>query len=132
MAKKSVTVPPPLISDAEWLVMEQFWHLGSATSKKIHQSLKDSQGWKPTTVQTLINRLVQKGALVHEKQGREFIFSPCVRREDCTHAVSRSLVDKIFGGRLAPLLACFLEREECTAEEIAELKQMLKEREGRS
>lgn len=122
----------PAITDSEWHIMSQFWTQGEATAKAITAALDDSQGWKLTTVQTLINRLVQKKALARRKEGREFIYRALVEEQHCTHSVSRTFVDRIFGGRLAPLLACFLDNEKCSPAELEELKQLIKEKEKQS
>lgn len=116
----------PSISDAEWVVMMEFWKLGEATAKRIVAELEGRQQWKPKTVQTLINRLVQKGALGFRKEGREHVYRPLFEEAQCVHEASKSFVDRVFRGRLAPLLACFLEREECSKEQIEEMRQLLK------
>lgn len=116
----------PSISDAEWVVMTEFWRLGEATAKRVVGELEGRQSWKPKTVQTLINRLVQKGALGFRKEGREHIYRPLFAEAQCVHEASKSFVDRVFGGRLAPLLACFLEREECSKEQIDEMRRLLK------
>lgn len=116
-------IPP--ISDAEWVVMTEFWRLGEATAKDVVQALEGRQAWKPKTVQTLINRLVQKGALGFRQQGREYVYLPRVEEDRCVHEASRTFVDRVFGGKLAPLLACFLERQECTPAELEEMRKLL-------
>jgi BlaI family penicillinase repressor len=108
--------------------MSEFWRLGEATVKTILGELEDKQTWQPTTVQTLINRLVQKGALGRRKEGREFVYAPLVSQDYCTHAVSRSFMDRVFGGRLAPLLATFIEHQECSPDDLAELKKLLEDK----
>ena len=118
---------PPSISDAEWVVMREFWARGEATSAEVIESLAETQAWKPPTVQTLITRLAKKGALSFTRHGREYRYRPAVREEACVHEASRSFVDRVFGGRLAPLLSCFVEREKLTKAEIAELKRILDE-----
>lgn len=115
----------PPISDAEWVVMTEFWRVGEATAKEIVGALDGQQHWKPKTVQSLINRLVQKGALGFRQQGREYCYRPLVEESVCVHEASRTFVDRVFGGRLAPLLACFLEREDCTPAELEELRRLL-------
>lgn len=119
--------PPalPAISDSEWRIMAEFWRLGEATVKTILTELEEKETWQPTTVQTLINRLVQKGALGRRKEGREFVYTPRVDQQHCTHAVSRTFMDRVFGGKLAPLLATFIERQDCSPEDLAELKKLL-------
>jgi BlaI family penicillinase repressor len=86
--------------------------------------------WKPKTVHTLLNRLVRKGALAFEKQGREYLFRPLVDAQDYAHAASRSFLGRFFDGEIAPFLSCFLEREKLTRKEIEELKRILEEKQS--
>lgn len=118
----------PAITDSEWLIMSEFWRCGEATAKEITSVLEARQDWKLTTVQTLINRLVKKRALGRRKEGREFIYHALVNQEHCSHAASRSFMDRVFGGKLAPLLATFIAREDCSPEDIAELKRLLEDK----
>jgi predicted transcriptional regulator len=84
------------------------------------------QGWSRTTVRTLLARLVQKGAVEQRKEaGKRDLFAPLVERSEYTHAESRSLVDRLFAGRVSPLFAQFAERAELTEEDIAELKALI-------
>jgi len=121
------TETPPSISDAEWVVMREFWARGEATSGEVIEAVIATQTWKPPTVQTLITRLVKKGALTFTRNGREYRYRPLVKEEDCVHEASRSFVDRVFGGSLAPLLSCFVERENFSKVEIEELKRILDE-----
>ncbi len=115
----------PAISDAEWIVMREFWQRGEGTVADIVKALDGRMEWKPRTVQSLINRLVQKRALGFEKIGREHLYRPLVGESDCVMDVSRSFVDRIFGGKLAPLLACFVERGAVSETEMAQLRRIL-------
>lgn len=107
--------------------MREFWLRGEGTVSDIVKTLEGRMHWKPRTVQSLINRLVQKGALGFEKLGREYLYRPKVAEDDCVMEASRSFVDRIFGGKLAPLLACFVERGEVSASEMAQLRRILEE-----
>ncbi len=124
---KTRGAPAPSITDAEWVVMQEFWSRGESISSPVIETLCESQEWKPPTVQTLITRLVKKGALGFERQGRESLYRPLVTEAQCVHEVSRSFVDRVFGGKLAPLLSCFVEREKLSKKEIAELRRILDE-----
>lgn len=119
--------PLPAISDAEWVVMREFWHRGEGTVADIVKALDGRMRWKPRTVQSLINRLVQKGALGFEKVGREYLYRPLVAEADCVMEASQSFVDRIFGGKLAPLLACFVERGAVSESEMAQLRRILEQ-----
>lgn len=133
-ARKSASPRPnenaaalPAISDAEWVVMREFWQRGDSTAADIVAALEGRMQWKPRTVQSLINRLVGKGALGFTKIGREHLYQPLVAEADCVMEASRKFVDRIFGGRLAPLLACFVESGEVSTQDIAKLRQILEE-----
>ena len=118
----------PRISDAEWTVLKAVWQLQTPTAREVVEKLKDEANWKPKTIHTLLSRLVQKGALTTEKPRREYVFKPLVAERECRLAASRSFLEKVFDGEIAPFLACFLEREKLTREEIEELKPILEEK----
>jgi BlaI family penicillinase repressor len=115
----------PPITDAEWIVMRPIWERGSLTANQVVEALESKTHWKPKTIQTLLTRLAKKGALAFERKGREYLFRPLVRAEDCEHAVTRSFLGRFFGGELAPFLSRFVEREALTPEDIRELKRIL-------
>ncbi len=113
------------ISDAEWVVMRAIWLLGDATSSQIVEALERDTRWKPRTIRTLIGRLVKKGALEYQEQGREFIYRASVDEKHCEAAVSQHFLDRIFGGRLAPFIATFVESGNYSPADIAELKRIV-------
>ena len=115
----------PQISDAEWMVMKVIWSQAPITTNQVVEALEDKTHWKPKTIHTLLSRLVQKGALTFEKKGREYSVSPIFDAQECGHAASRSFLGRVFDGQVAPFLACFLEREKLTPEEIEELRRIL-------
>jgi len=116
------------ISDAEWTVLKAVWQLKIPTAREVVEQLKDESQWKPKTIHTLLSRLVQKGALTTEKPGREYVFKPLVTERECRQSASRSFLEKVFDGEIAPFLACFLERKKLTRKEIDELKSILEGR----
>lgn len=115
----------PKISDAEWEIMCVFWERLYATANQVVEALMGKNTWKPKTIRTLINRLVEKKALGYEKAGKEHLYHPLVAKEDCVRDVSRSFLKRIYGGTLQPMLAHFLEYEPLTNDEIDELKNIL-------
>ncbi len=115
----------PQISAAELVVMKVVWQQAPVTANQVVEALERQQHWKPKTIHTLLRRLVQKGGLTFDKKGREHHFRPLVDSAEYTHAASRSFLSRFFNGEIAPFLACFLEREKLTREEIEELKRIL-------
>jgi BlaI family penicillinase repressor len=123
--KRTARAALPPISDAEWVVMKVVWDKAPVTANGVVETLAGRTDWKPKTIHTLLRRLVQKGAVDFDKQGREHVFRPLVEAQHCLHAASRSFLQRVFGGGVAPFLACLLKQERLTREEIAELRRIL-------
>lgn len=115
------------ISDAEHAVMEVLWEEAPLTANTVAERLSDSQTWSLPTVKTLLSRLLAKGALDAEAEGRRFLYTPAIERSDYVSGESRRLVDRLFGGRLSPLVAHLAEQEALTAQDISEIEALLAE-----
>ena len=118
----------PKIADSEWRIMKLFWKKSPQTSEDIIDQLKDSIHWNPKTVKTLLNRLVKKGALDYDKEGRIYLYYPLVDEKKCVGAESRSFLNRVYDGALQPMLTAFLEEEKLSKNEIRELKRILEEK----
>lgn len=118
---------PPRITEAEWKVMLVFWEIGEAPLREVVDRLSGGPDWKPRTVQTLIRRLVKKGALKVKENGRDFRYLSAVSQSDCQLDESRSFLDRVFEGRMVPFMAGMVENEEVSPEEIAQLRRLLDE-----
>ena len=118
----------PRMSDAEWRVMKVVWAQKAATAKEVVDALASETGWKLQTIQTLMSRLVQKGALAADKSSREHVFTPLVTEQECRQAASRSFLARVFDGEIAPFLACLLERKKLSRKEAEELRRILEEK----
>jgi predicted transcriptional regulator len=114
------------ISTAESEIMRTLWAKSPLTAEEIATALADDQNWAEGTIKALINRLLKKNAIAAEKEGRRFLYRPLVAQGDYVHAESRGLLDRLFHGRLAPLVSHFSQRERLSAEDVAELRAILK------
>jgi len=120
----------PKISESEWLVMQTLWSRGPLTANEVVEKLAGRTKWKPKTVKTLINRLVKKGAVKFKKEGRKYRYYPAVSESKYVRTETRSFLRRVYGGAARPMLAAFLEDAELSAEDIAELKKILEQKEG--
>jgi len=118
----------PSISDAEWEVMHVLWERSTATAQDVHAALDRGRQWSPRTVKTLLSRLVKKGALRFEVEGKRYLYRPRVSREQCVRAESRSFADRVLGGSASPLIATFLRESKLSPREIDELRALLDEK----
>ena len=115
------------ITDAEYAVMEVLWNRTRQTAADVCEDVCATRDWSLATVKTLLSRLVQKGAAAAEPDGRRFLYSPLIAREDYVGGESRRLVDRLFGGSAASLVAHLAESEALTANDLDEIEALLKE-----
>lgn len=115
----------PRISEAEWEVMKVLWARAPRTGNEVVKTLQPLTHWQPTTVKTLLTRLVKKGALYSEKIGREHAFVPVVTEAQCTREEARSFLKRVYNGATMPMIAGFLQSEKLSTDEILSLRQML-------
>lgn len=125
-----MSAEPPRISDAEWTVMRAIWSRGEASATEVVETLEGQTSWSPRTVRTLLGRLVKKGALGFREQGREYVYQPLIDERSTELEASRSFLDRVFDGKLAPFLATFVESGNYSADDIAELKRIVEESES--
>lgn len=115
------------ISDAEHAVMEALWDKSPLTAADVCDRVCSTRDWSMPTVKTLLSRLVTKGAVETEVDGRRFLYTPTIKRSDYVGHESRRLVDRLFGGSPASLFAQLAESEALTDEDLVEIENLLKE-----
>ena len=116
------------ISDAELQVMEVLWAAsGPLTATEVAERIGRAREWSLATVKTMLSRLAAKGALSHREEGRRYFYSPAIERDSYIGSESRRFVDKLFGGRLSPLVARLAEEDSLDEEDIAAIEAILKE-----
>lgn len=115
------------ISEAESRVISVLWDRGSATAEEVIALLKDQSDWQDATIKTLLNRLLTKGAIAAEAEGRRYRYRPLLKQSDWVLEESRGLLDRWFDGRLAPLVAHFNAHGELSRSDIDELRKLIEE-----
>lgn len=107
--------------------METLWRKEPLSAQDILDQAGGERGWQEGTVKSLLNRLLKKRAVKAVRDGRRYLYRPRISREQYVFGESKSLVDRLFGGRVAPLVAHFSEQRKLSKKDIAQLRQMLKE-----
>lgn len=115
----------PSISEAEWEVMQVLWEKSPRTANEVIHSLEDRVDWKPKTIRTLLDRLVQKKVVGVNKNQKVYTFYPLYSQNECQRAEAKSFIKRIYGGTLKSLLVQFMEEDSLSEEEINELKSIL-------
>lgn len=118
------------VSEAEALVMEVLWQRHPQSADEVIAAVAAQRDWAEPTVRTLLNRLLNKGVIRAERDGRRYLYSPVLEREAWVAQESEGLLDRLFAGRVAPLVAHFSERGRLSEADIAELKRLIGELEN--
>lgn len=114
------------ISEAELVVMEALWEQSPQTATDVADRVAAARDWSVPTVKTLLSRLMSKDIIAADQDGRRFLYRPKVARDDYVAGESGRLVNRLFGGRISPLVAQLASQDQLTAEDIAELEDILK------
>jgi predicted transcriptional regulator len=115
------------ISEAEHAVMEALWDESPLSAVEVCDRVCAQRDWSMPTVKTLLGRLVAKGVIETQPDGRRFLYTPLIARSDYIGSESRRLVERLFGGRAAPLIAHLAENESLTDADLAEIEALLRE-----
>ncbi len=115
------------ISEAESVVMEVIWRRNPIITDDVVSELARHAKWQEPTVKTLLNRLLKKGAISARKDGRRYLYSPVLKREQWVAAESKGFLDRLFDGRLVPLVSHFSQHRKLSKTEITELKRLIQE-----
>lgn len=118
------------ISEAEWQVMQVLWAGESFPLKDIIEQVSPQTGWNGNTIRTLLVRLVEKGAVAAEKQGRNYRYSALARQEDCIREETRNFLHRIFDGSPTKLFAALTGSGELTKKDLREIRTMIERMEG--
>lgn len=113
------------ISSAESLVMQVLWARGPLPADEIMAEVAGPQGWGEATVRTLITRLLKKKAIVSEREDGRVRYRPLISQADYLTGESQGLLDRLFDGQLAPMIAHFAQHRRLSPDELARLKQMI-------
>ncbi len=121
----------PQISEAEFEVMKIVWKFAPVNTNEITEQLLKTTAWSPKTIQTLIKRLVTKGALTYEKQGRVFVYTPLVKEREYVNQESRSFLKRFYGGEISAMLSAYIESDQLSKDELEKLRVLLAEGSGK-
>ena len=119
------------LSTAEWHVMESLWADSPKVGSRIVADLKESVGWSRSTTLTMLKRMSDKGLIACEDGESMKIYRPMLEREEAAQKETRSFLDRVYHGSLSMLVNHFVEKESLSQEEIAELRKILDQVDGK-
>lgn len=127
VSKKKVSEQLPPV---ELAMMQVLWAQGPSTVQEVQERMEGEQAY--TTVQTMLNIMVQKGRVERTLRGKAYVYRAALSREVAMGSAVEDLVQRMFGGRVEALLMNLVEREKVDEDTIAKLKQAIAEREKKA
>jgi BlaI family penicillinase repressor len=109
-------------------VMRVVWDKGEAVGvAEVHQALGASRQLAYTTVMTVMTRLTNRGLLERRKEGRAYVYSPAVPREELAGNTLQEWAARYWGGRIMPAISMLLGSERLSPEDVQELRRLVEE-----
>lgn len=117
-------------TDAEWKVLRIVSERGSCAARDVVEDGAEQFGWSPSTVKTLLRRLVDKRLLRTKRVGNSFLYRPSRSAAKSLTRAADALLDRAAEGTVAPLLAYMVQRSRLSPDEVADLRALLDEKGG--
>ncbi|MEO2016166.1 MAG: BlaI/MecI/CopY family transcriptional regulator [Fuerstiella sp.] len=128
MQKRKPTIRP---STGDMELLSLLWEHGPISLSAAHEQMPEGVAY--TTVQTRLNRMVVKGLATREKVGRQPMqYKAAIGPEEINARQLDSLVERVAGGSVLPLVAQLVQKTDFTESELSKLKQLVHEAERRS
>ena len=115
----------PQISNGEFEVMDVIWKHAPINTNEIGEIMSKRKIWNPKTIQTMLFRLEKKGIITHTKEGRVFVYAPRIPKEAYLALEQDNFVNRFFDGAVSQMVASYLDKNELTEAELAELQEIL-------
>jgi predicted transcriptional regulator len=118
-------------SDGELAILRVLWSRGSATVRDVHTELSRDRDMGYTTVLKLMQIMVDKGLVERDERARSHTYRPLQGEGETQRCLLQELLQKAFGGSRRELVLQALEAEPASAEELEEIRTLLKQAQGR-
>ncbi len=119
----------PGISDAQWEIMNVIWASHPITASEVIEKLQGHNDWSPRTIKTMLGRLLKKGVLTHDVEGKRYLYRPALTKEECIHTASETFLGRVFGGSVGPMVVNLVRNANLSADEIDKLRSVLEDKE---
>lgn len=121
---------PNNLTPLEWELMNVIWKFEQfpVTVRQVLEKAYPEGEKAYTTVQTIMNHLVEKEFLARKKIGPVNVYSPRISAEELQSNETQRFVQKVFGGSFFSLANFLLSSDRLTQDELARLKAMLNEK----
>ncbi len=117
------------ITEAEWEVMAVAWEQAPVAASTVAEVVERRKQWTLATVRTLLRRLVNKGALQQQSEGKRYLYSPLISMAECARQESESFLDRVLGRAPSEAVLHLVKQADLSREDIQELRKILRNNE---
>jgi BlaI family penicillinase repressor len=117
------------ITEAEWEVMAAVWDRTPVAASTVVEVVERRKHWTLATVRTLLRRLVNKGALKQESEGKRYIYTPLISMAECARQESECFLDRVLGRVPSEAILHLVKRADLSPEDIQQLRRILRNKE---
>ena len=117
------------LAELQLAIMHVLWEQGEATVSDVRKALEPARSLAYTTIGTMLAKMEEKGQVKHRSDGRVNVYHAVVRRDQVSRSMVSDLADRLFHGDVAQMVCHLLDAREVTAENLAELKQLIRQKE---
>ena len=118
-----------ILSDGEWRIMNLLWAESPRRVPELTEALKADTGWSRATVNMMLQRLEDKGAVRMELQGRNKLYSPLLSQADARQKETKRFLDRLYGGSLGLMVSSLAGQQALSQEDIRALRAILEDAE---
>lgn len=115
----------PQISEAEYEVMKILWSYAPISTNEVTDKLAKTTDWNPKTIHTLLKRLVQKGAITYQKEGRVFVYTPLLEEKEYLKKENDHFLNRFYNGKISGMVTSYINSDHVSNEDLAELRKLL-------
>ena len=117
------SLPEIRLHEGELNIMELLWSNKALAAKDISKIIKEYIGWEKNTTYTVINRLIDKGAIKREEPG--FLCRAIISKRTVQAIETKALLDKLYNGSLNTFLTEYLKNQRLSKAEVLELQRII-------
>lgn len=114
------------LNTSEWKIMEKLWEDSPKTMIQLTHIFEEETGWTKSTVNTLLQRMLEKGIIGYDEGGRAKLYYPKIQRDEVALNETTSLIERVYSGSVSMMMNTLVKKCALSKEEIKELQDLLK------
>ena len=115
-----------ILQQSDRYIMEKLWEKSPKTITELYHDLRKEPGWSKSTVNTLLNRMLEKGVIYYEGGGKARQYYPAVKKDAAAVAETENLLKRVYKGSVGLMMNTMIKENAFSQEEIDELYEILR------